>query len=95
MKKKMRKWIALMAGVIFLGSGAMVGYQHYQYHLGEQAYTEAEELAGVPDFDVLADPREEKLPPPPPQVSVEVPAEERWKKQMWNCLSLRRKRWSG
>ena len=47
MKKKMRKWIALMAGVIFLGSGAMVGYQHYQYHLGEQAYTEAEELAGI------------------------------------------------
>ena len=77
MKKKMRKWIALMAGVIFLGSGAMVGYQHYQYHLGEQAYTEAEELAGVPDFDILADPREEKLPPPPPQVSVEAPAEEK------------------
>ena len=77
MKKKMRKWIALMAGVIFLGSGAMVGYQHYQYHLGEQAYTEAEELAGVPNFDILADPREEKLPPPPPQVSVEAPAEEK------------------
>ena len=77
MKKKMRKWIALMAGVIFLGSGAMVGYQHYQYHLGEQAYTEAEELAGVPDFDILADPREEKLPPPPPQVAVEAPAEEK------------------
>ena len=53
MKGKIRRFMMVLAAVAFVGSSAMVGYQHYQYHLGEQAYTQAEELAGIPDFTVL------------------------------------------
>lgn len=61
MKQKVRKLAALVAGLVFLGSVAMVGYQHYQYRLGEQDYAQAEELAGVPDFEVLVQPQPEAV----------------------------------
>ena len=93
-KKKVRKWIALVSMMIFLGSAAMVGYQHYQYRLGEQAYSEAEELAGVPKFDVLEELQVESVPvqTPVPQAPVEpldeatpeeIPSEPEQEKVVW------------
>lgn len=68
MKGKMRRFMMLLAAVVFVGSSAMVGYQHYQYHLGEQAYTQAEELAGIPDFTVLVQEPVEPVEIPEPVV---------------------------
>ena len=84
MRGKGRKWIALLAGVVFLGSITMVGYQQYQYRLGEQVYTQAEELAGVPEFDIPGVPEaevihlpEQKVPAAPlPEPEVEQVPEE-------------------
>ena len=59
MKRKMRQWAAFMAGLVFLGSSAMVSYQQYQYRLGEEVYAQAEKLAGVPDFEILTAPQTE------------------------------------
>ena len=53
MKKTIRKAAVCICACVFLGSSAMVGYQHYQYRLGETIYNEAEALAGVPDLDAI------------------------------------------
>lgn len=54
MGKTLRRLTALLAGAIFLGSAAMTAYQHHQYRLGDEIYAQAEELAGVPDFETPA-----------------------------------------
>ena len=53
MKRRVRTVLTVAIALIFLGSSAMVGYQHYQYYLGEQAYTQAEELAGLPALNAI------------------------------------------
>ena len=94
MKKKVRKWLALVSTMIFLGSAVMVGYQHYQYRLGEQAYSEAEELAGVPKFDAPEEPKTESVPvqtpvtqtpvePSDEEAPEEVPSEPEQEKVVW------------
>lgn len=50
MKKRIRAVVTLLAALVFLGSGAMVIYQHIQYQIGDEVYSEAQELAGVPDL---------------------------------------------
>ena len=71
MKKRIRAVIVMLTALVFLGSSAMVAYQHYQYYLGEQAYAQAEELAGMPDLAAIETQME--LPFVDPDVLPEVP----------------------
>lgn len=55
--------IALLA-LLLLGSAAFFGHQLYQYHLGEQVYSEAEKLVQLPDLTQIREPE-----PPAPAAS--------------------------
>lgn len=67
--KKLRRALAVLLCVVFLGSAAVLGYRAMQYQEGDKAYAEAEQLVELPD---LPEPTElQELPEPTPQQPVE------------------------
>lgn len=48
--KKVRKILIALLAVVFVGSAAVLIRQLIQYREGAETYSEAEELAGLPDF---------------------------------------------
>lgn len=52
-KNKLRCVLTFLLVLICLGSAVRIGYQHFQYSQGEEIYTQAEQLAELPDFSTL------------------------------------------
>lgn len=52
-RKKTRKLLILLFALVFVGTLAVVGWRLWDYHRGDQAYSQAEELVNLPDFDSL------------------------------------------
>ena len=55
MKRKLRMAVIAILLVVFVGSGARVLYQLFQYEEGDKTYSEAAELVELPDFSQLPD----------------------------------------
>jgi len=58
-RKKARKLLLLFFSLIFVVTLGIVGWRLWDYHRGDQAYSEAEQLVNLPDFETLP------LPTPP------------------------------
>ncbi|MET0017765.1 class B sortase [Oscillibacter sp.] len=53
--KRVRKILIALLAVVFVSSAAVLIRQMIQYREGEETYSEAEELAGLPDFSEAGD----------------------------------------
>jgi len=53
--KRVRKILIALLAVVFVGSAAVLIRQMIQYREGAETYSEAEELAGLPDFSEAGD----------------------------------------
>lgn len=68
-RKKTRKLLLIFFALIFFITLGVVGWRLWNYHKGDQAYSEAENLVNLPDFESLA------LPSPTiPDTAVPSPA---------------------
>jgi len=72
--KRMRRVLAVLLALAFTGCTGFVGFQLYQYHLGNMIYNEAQLLVELPAFEWGSEPDE--LPEKPADApSVSAPAE--------------------
>jgi len=53
-RRKARKLLLIFFALIFVITLGVVGWRLWDYHKGDQAYSEAEDLVNLPDFDSLA-----------------------------------------
>ena len=64
-RKKARKLLLIVLALVFVGTLAAVGWRLWDYHKGEQAYSEAEALVNLPDLDSFPAPTVPELHPTP------------------------------